>query len=128
MTNPRLDSIILETKQIMKSCIEKIKDLIHQEKPILSRPILSRSDITKRVEEEYNSFGDYYKGIYKKVSERFSKRAAKKFQREMLVYHYNLTRNPGFEGTLKYLIGRGISWKKYKKIIKKAYLKENFAY
>jgi len=96
-----LETILSEAKEVMEGCIKRIKEC------------------DKR-SEEIGNFDGYWKSVYNIVKEKFGNKKAKKFQKEMLIHYYNLTKDEGFEARLKYSIGFNICERRYKEIIQKS--------
>ena len=112
-----LELIVSETKEVMGDCIRRIRDYNSILKP------KTYGELISAIDEEIGNFDGYWKSVYNMVKEKLGDEKAKEFQKEIIIHHYNITGNDGYEGALKYSIGFDINWDDYKKIIEKIHLK-----
>jgi len=104
-----LELIVSEAKEVMEDCIERIREFDKE----------TYGELKSAIDEEIGNFDGYWKCVYRRIEDNFGSAKAKEFQKDMIIHHYNLTKNKGFEGVLKYFIGFDINWDDYKKIIEK---------
>jgi len=116
MADLDLEMILSEAKEVMEECIRRIRI-----KSI--REWGTYGELRTAIDEEIGDFDGYWRCVYGMVGEKFGNEAAKEFQKEIIIHHYNLTKNNGYERALKNCIGSDIASDDYKKIIKN-YLNE----
>jgi len=104
-----LELIVSETKEIMEDCIQRIRECDKK----------TYYELKTAIDEEVGDFDGYWKCVYKRVEENFGDAKAKEVAKEMIIHHYNLTKDKGFESVLKYCLGFNMAWDDYKKIIEK---------
>ena len=104
-----LELIISEAKEVMESCIERIRVCDKE----------TYDELVNATEEEIGNFSGYWKTLYNMVKENLGDAKAKEVAKEMIIHHYNLTKDKGFESVLKYCLGFNMAWDDYKKIIEK---------
>ena len=104
-----LEFIVLEAKEVMEDCIERIREFDKE----------TYGELKIAVDEEIGNFDGYWKCVHRRIEDNFGSAKAKEFQKDMIIHHYNLTKNKGFESMLGYCLSFNMAWGDYKKIIEK---------
>lgn len=111
MADLDLEMILSEAKEVMESCIRRIRA-----KKV--REWGAHVELLAAIDEEIGDFDGYWRCIYSMVGEKFGNEAAKEFQKEIIIHHYNLTEGGGDAGALQFCIGDDMALDEYEKIIK----------
>lgn len=104
-----LEFIVLEAKELMGECIERIRECDKE----------SYGEQESAIEDEIRNFDGYWKCVCKRIEDNFGSAKAKEVAKEMIAHHYNLTKNKGFESMLRFSLCFNVSWSDYKKTIEK---------
>lgn len=104
-----LEFIVSEAKEIMEDCIKRIRECDKE----------TYGKLRMAIDEEIGNFDGYWKSVYKAVEEKFGDAKAEEVTKDMIIHHYNLTKEKGFESALRFSLCSSITWDDYKKIIEK---------